>query len=101
MPIPPNFGDVLTQTASLFVFGRYLDVEQRLAIFCAPEARLLVADLPHALACSRPRDDRCFCRLPDEGAGPAIDSRQYHQRLRQRPGWLNQAEGNDASSYVR
>jgi len=46
VPIPPNFGDVLTQTASLFVFGCYLDVEQRLAMFCAPEARLLVCRSP-------------------------------------------------------
>jgi len=49
MPIPPNFGDVLTQTASLFVFGRYLDLEQRLAMFSAPEARLLVCRSPARL----------------------------------------------------
>ena len=51
MPIPPNFGDVLTQTRgprSSFL-GATSMFEQRLAIFCAPEARLLVCRSPARL----------------------------------------------------
>jgi hypothetical protein len=46
MPIPPNFGDVLTQTGLALRFWVLPRLEQRLAVFCAPEARLLVCRSP-------------------------------------------------------
>jgi hypothetical protein len=46
MPIPPNFEGVLTQTGPR---SSFLGLEQRLAVFCAREARLLVCRSPARL----------------------------------------------------